>query len=523
MPPSRTALARTAPSRSAPSRSTPARDHPHARAVCGDHHVARGDRTADRRGQPPTGSRPPRARAPRSAQRPRARPGAATAACPRAARGPPRLRPHPAAAAGSALPSLAQSRGPRHLADDRQPLGEVRDHRGVRIGQCAQQRAPDHRAERVHRTRHLLSRLGRGELAGPGDKLLELPTGPDPLTIGLGADRPYKRSADRRTVARQLRREDRRRARERLVLEDRHQPALGQVLGALDQLGDGRIRDRPCGAPAGWTRWHLQPCTSHRGRPGDQPPPLPATMSSMADELIPIDEARARVLAAVHELDSERVAVADALDRVLATELSAASDVPPFASLGDGRIRGRRRPGRADPDGRRRVARRRSERAPPRARRGDPDLDRRRGPAGATAVIRQEDVTPATARSRSAPKSGDGRPHPPRRRGDARRGDGPGARHEARPRRARGGDRRRRRRARGRRAVRVVRVLCTGDELREPGDRSGPGEIHNSNGPMLVALAARAGALTAPCRAAARRPRRHRGGTRGRARAPPTS
>jgi molybdopterin molybdotransferase len=41
-----------------------------------------------------------------------------------------------------------------------------------------------------------------------------------------------------------------------------------------------------------------------------------------------------------------------------------------------------------------------------------------------------------------------------------------------------------------------VRVLCTGDELREPGSPLGPGEIHNSGGPMLVALASRCGAVT---------------------------
>jgi len=40
----------------------------------------------------------------------------------------------------------------------------------------------------------------------------------------------------------------------------------------------------------------------------------------------------------------------------------------------------------------------------------------------------------------------------------------------------------------------VVSVLCTGDELRAPGEPLGPGEIHNSNAPMLTALARRHGA-----------------------------
>ena len=45
-----------------------------------------------------------------------------------------------------------------------------------------------------------------------------------------------------------------------------------------------------------------------------------------------------------------------------------------------------------------------------------------------------------------------------------------------------------------------VSVLCTGDELRAPGEPLGPGEIHNSNAPMLTGLARRAGAVTAPAR-----------------------
>jgi molybdopterin molybdotransferase len=43
-----------------------------------------------------------------------------------------------------------------------------------------------------------------------------------------------------------------------------------------------------------------------------------------------------------------------------------------------------------------------------------------------------------------------------------------------------------------------VEVLSTGDELKAPGEPLGPGEIHNSNGPMLVALAEHQGALCPP-------------------------
>ena len=45
-----------------------------------------------------------------------------------------------------------------------------------------------------------------------------------------------------------------------------------------------------------------------------------------------------------------------------------------------------------------------------------------------------------------------------------------------------------------------VQVLCTGDELRAPGEPLGPGEIHNSNAPMLDALAAAEGAIAGTAR-----------------------
>ena len=44
----------------------------------------------------------------------------------------------------------------------------------------------------------------------------------------------------------------------------------------------------------------------------------------------------------------------------------------------------------------------------------------------------------------------------------------------------------------------TVQVLSTGDELRAPGEPLGPGEIHNSNAPMLVALSTGCGATPLP-------------------------
>ena len=49
-------------------------------------------------------------------------------------------------------------------------------------------------------------------------------------------------------------------------------------------------------------------------------------------ELISVDEARASVLAAVRPLASERVAVDEALGRVLAEDVVAGFDLPPFDS-----------------------------------------------------------------------------------------------------------------------------------------------------------------------------------------------
>src|SRR3954454_3008766 len=52
----------------------------------------------------------------------------------------------------------------------------------------------------------------------------------------------------------------------------------------------------------------------------------------MPGDLITVDEARTRVLAAVRPLAGERVAVDDALGRVLAEDVVAELDLPPFDS-----------------------------------------------------------------------------------------------------------------------------------------------------------------------------------------------
>jgi molybdopterin molybdotransferase len=116
---------------------------------------------------------------------------------------------------------------------------------------------------------------------------------------------------------------------------------------------------------------------------------------STATPLISIAEARELVLREARQLAAEHVDVEDALDRVLAEDLRAAADVPPFAcSAMDGFAV------RAGPAGR-------TLRVIGESRAGAPSDDRIHDgeairistgaavPSGATAVIRQEDVTTA--------------------------------------------------------------------------------------------------------------------------------
>ena len=197
----------------------------------------------------------------------------------------------------------------------------------------------------------------------------------------------------------------------------------------------------------------------------------------MSGPLLTIAQARELVLSETVRLPGESVPITEARDRVLAADLAAAGDVPPFpCSAMDGyavqpgpagrtlRIVGESRAGTPSPESL-----------------GDGEAIRISTggaiPAGATAVIPQENVetTEGAIITRAEVREND---HIRDRGEDMRAGTtilGAGTVLGAaeitvakRPR---------------------VRVLSTGDELRAPGEQLGPGEIHNSNGPMLIALA----------------------------------
>jgi molybdopterin molybdotransferase len=217
----------------------------------------------------------------------------------------------------------------------------------------------------------------------------------------------------------------------------------------------------------------------------------------MSDSLISIEQALGRVIDAVLPLSDEGVEVGAALGRVLAHAVEAASDVPPFAcSAMDGfaltagaagqvlAVEGESRAGTpAQHELRPGTAMRISTGAAI--------------PAGATAVIPQENVVlsdgqiKTTAEVLSGANVRDAGEDmrrgarvlaPGTRLGPAELGAAVSA---------------------GAAQLRVarrpaVRLFCTGDELRAPGEPLGPGEIHNSNGPMLTALAERCGASAGP-------------------------
>jgi molybdopterin molybdotransferase len=217
----------------------------------------------------------------------------------------------------------------------------------------------------------------------------------------------------------------------------------------------------------------------------------------MPSPLITIAEARRRVLQATSCLAPERVAIEDARDRVLAADLQAAGDVPPFAcSAMDGYAIA---PGPAN----RTLTVVDESRAgvPTTTPLGDQQAIRISTggaiPAGAASVIRQEDVEVESAsivtRAPTSPGENLRDAGEDMRAGTIvlRLGTKLGAAELGAAVAAGAADLLVSRRP-------TVQVFSTGDELRAPGEPLGPGEIHNSNGPMLVALATGQGAVCPP-------------------------
>ena len=219
---------------------------------------------------------------------------------------------------------------------------------------------------------------------------------------------------------------------------------------------------------------------------------------STATPLISIAEARELVLREARQLAAEHIDVEDALDRVLAEDLRAAADVPPFAcSAMDGFAV------RAGPAGRTLTVIGESRAGAPSDHRiQDGEAIRistgAAVPSGATAVIRQEDVTaaPSGAESRQIETH-------------AAVSDGANIRRAGEDMLAemivlRAGTTLRAAELGAAVAAGAARlpvtarprasIFCTGDELRAPGDTLAPGQIHNSNSPMISALATHTGA-----------------------------
>ncbi len=216
----------------------------------------------------------------------------------------------------------------------------------------------------------------------------------------------------------------------------------------------------------------------------------------MAETLITIARARERVLNTTQVLPLETIAIGDALDRVLASDLRAAGNVPVFpCSAMDGYAI------KAGPPGRSLTVIGESRAGTPSALELHPGEAIRIStgaaiPAGADAIIPQEDADRHDSTIITGARIDPG--HHIRQPGEDLRAGTTVLRSGTVLRAAELGAAV----AAGAGAVAVrrrpiVAVLCTGDELRPAGAPLGPGEIHNSNAPMLAGLATRCGAAVA--------------------------
>jgi molybdopterin molybdotransferase len=214
-------------------------------------------------------------------------------------------------------------------------------------------------------------------------------------------------------------------------------------------------------------------------------------------ELLSVNEALEAVLGRAEPLDAEPIALAEASERVLAEDARALVDLPPFPSSAmDGfAVRAADTPGRLPV-----VERIAAGRPASRALEAGEAMGIATGgvvPEGADAVVPIERVTtddgqveiaePAASGANVRPRGGDvavgavvvpaGVRLGPQQIGALAAAGVGEVRCARRPR---------------------VAVLTTGTELRRPGEELAPGEIYESNGPMLQALLASAGADVVP-------------------------
>jgi molybdopterin molybdotransferase len=212
----------------------------------------------------------------------------------------------------------------------------------------------------------------------------------------------------------------------------------------------------------------------------------------MPGDLIPVDEARSRILAAVRRLPAEEVAVAAALGRVLAEDVVSDLDLPPFdSSAMDGFAVPAGAAGELEVVGESRAGRPAEQPLRPgaaiRISTGAVVPD---GPQVAVVPVERVDeggsrvTVPDTEPGANVRRAGE----------DVRAGQaviaagavvGPAETGMLA--------------ALGRERVRcaprpVVRIAATGDELRPPGEPLAPGQIYDSNAAALAALATQAGA-----------------------------